>query len=408
MLFAGIDWSDESLEFELRTGDGDVLEEGKVSTKPKGLIELFNRLDRHAPADQIGIAIEATRAVWIQSLLDHGFTVYPLHPASVDSFRKARSAAGSKSDKIDRRTIAMYLATFCAELRPLRPDDPAIVSLRLACEDRLRLVEEHTAKVNALQAMLKQYCPFFLDFFGSISSRIALTFLQAFPTQNQMRGLSARTLRAWLKRRKYPHRRRIDAMVQRLTAPVLHVADHLQVAKAPQLVFLARSLMTLNEAIERQDTFIIEQFNALPESHWVRSIPGAGKVLAPAVLAVVGRDPERFNGPAQAAGLVGTAPVTFASGKSKQVRFRRSCWKFARRTFQLLAEQSRLAGCRWVTMLYDRLRASQRGHHEALRAIAHKWLKIILAMKRNGTPYDESYFINSQTRHLSHTDAQGT
>ena len=408
MLFTGIDWSDQDLEFELRTGDGEVLEAGEVETSPEGMVELFARLDRHAPAHQIAIAIEATRAAWIQSLLDHGYAVYPLHPASVDSFRKARSAAGHKSDKIDRRVIAMYLATFHADLRQLRPDDPEIVALRIACEDRLRLIEERTARLNELTALLKQYCPVFSGLFGVLNSRIALEFLQEFPTQDQMRQLSERKLQNWLKRHGYTHRSRLGKMIVQLQGPAMPVTGHHQAAKAPHLQFLARSLLSLNEEIDRRDRMINEQLNGLPEADWVRSLPGVGKVLGPAILAVIGRDPARFNSPEEAGGLVGTAPVTIASGRSKQVRFRRGCWKFARRTFQLLADQSRLAGCTWVVALYERLRAAKRGHHEALRVIANRWLKIILAMKRTGSRYDEALFLQSRARYLSKGKADPT
>lgn len=47
--------------------------------------------------------------------------------------------------------------------------------------------------------------------------------------------------------------------------------------------------------------------------------------------------------------------------------------------------------------------AAGHGHQAALRAVAHKWLKIILAMKRTGTPYDETVFLNSRRRYLLKT-----
>lgn len=319
----------------------------------------------------------------------------------MDAFRKAHAAAGNKSDKIDRRIIAIYLVTFHGEARALRPDAPEIVALRILCEDRLRLSQEHTAKINQLTAIVKEYVPFFLDFFGNIDSRIALDFLQEFPTQNQMRALSERKLRGWLKRRGYTHPQRTDAMVAHLSAPLLRVEDAKQRAKAPQIVYLARTLADLNKELECRDKAILAHFEALPEARWIRSIPGTGTVLRPSILAVIGRDPQRFVGPAEAAGLIGTAPVTIASGKSRQIRFRRSCWKFARRAFQQLAEKSREAECVWAVALYDRLRAAHRGHHQALRAIAHKWVKIILAMKRTGACYDEKLFLHSQALHLS-------
>ena len=88
---------------------------------------------------------------------------------------------------------------------------------------------------------------------------------------------------------------------------------------------------------------------------------------------------------ADARAFLGTAPVTKASGSSRSVRFRRGCWKFARRTLQLFADGSRRQ-CVWAQTYYEQHRARGHGHHAALRALAHKWLKVILAMKRQPGP----------------------
>jgi hypothetical protein len=84
----------------------------------------------------------------VQALLDRGYKVYPVNPKTVERFREALSAAGHKSDKIDARVLAMFLITFHQDNKPLRPDAPEIISLRIACQDRLGLGEERTAKLN--------------------------------------------------------------------------------------------------------------------------------------------------------------------------------------------------------------------------------------------------------------------
>ncbi len=55
-----------------------------------------------------------------------------------------------------------------------------------------------------------------------------------------------------------------------------------------------------------------------------------------------------------------------------------------------------LAECGWAKAFYRQQRASGHRHHESLRAVAHKWVKIILAMRRTGEPYDESRFLDSR------------
>jgi transposase len=402
MLSAGIDWSDQALDYQLRTADGRVLADGQVAVSPEGLAELSVSLETHAPPDQIGIAIETAQGAWMQSLLDRGYRIYPVNPKAVERFREAMSANGDKSDRIDRRVLAMFLAVFQERLRPLKPDDPEIISLRIACQDRLRLVEERTAKLNELGAILKVHYPAFGPLFGDLSSRITLEFLQQFPTQKQMQKLTERRLRSWLRRHQYSCPQRIDRMLAVLKQPALPVADHLQTVKARLIQYLASSLIALKAEIAEREEQITRHFEQLPEADWIASLPGAGPNLRPALLACLGRDPGRFAATDDARAFMGTAPVTKASGRSRSVKFRRGCWKFARRTLQLFADRSR-PRCGWAQAFYDKQRASGHTHHQALRALAHKWLKILLAMQRNGTPYNEAVFLNSRRAYLLET-----
>ena len=109
----------------------------------------------------------------------------------------------------------------------------------------------------------------------------------------------------------------------------------------------------------------------------------------------VGRDPQRFASAESARAFLGTAPVTWQSGRWRVVAFRRVCWKFGRRTPHMFAGTS-LADCGWAKAFYQQQRASGHRHHESLRAVAHKWVKIILAMRKTGEPYDESRFGHSR------------
>ena len=191
-------------------------------------------------------------------------------------------------------------------------------------------------------------------------------------------------------------------MVAVLKQPALSVAKHLQQAKRFLICYLARSLKALNAEINEYDRQITAQLDELPEANWIRSLPGAGDVLAPSLLACLGRDPERFGSVADARALMGTAPVTKASGNYRVVQFRWGCWKFARRTLQLFADHSRHK-CAWAQAFFDKQRNSGHNHHAALRALAHKWLKILLAMRKSSARYDERIFVNSQQRYLLKT-----
>jgi len=180
---------------------------------------------------------------------------------------------------------------------------------------------------------------------------------------------------------------------------VLPIAEHLQQAKAPRVQYLARTLTDLGREIAEGERQIRSDFEGLPEANWIRSLPGVGDNLAPALLACLGRDIERFATPAQAQAFMGTAPVTKASGRYRKVSFRHGCWKFARRTLQLFADLSRHAS-QWAQNFYQKQRATGHSHHQALRALAHKWIKVLLALSRTGKPYSERVYSNSQQAYL--------
>jgi transposase len=410
MLICGIDWSDRRLDFCLIAADatigasvganGDPLERGRVALTMDGLTELFDRLERHAPPNEIAVAVEATQGPWLQTLLDRGFPVYLIPPLSADRFRRSLSPTGRKSDVFDALSNALYISALGHTMRPLAPDAPEIVALRAMCADRNRLVEDRTAKVNELRSELKRYYPAFVGFFGDPTSGIALAFLRDHPTQDALRALTERRLRGWLKRHGYTQTRRIDEMVALLDAPAFAVGAHLQRAKAAQFRYLATTIRSLHDEIEARATAIDAAYRALPESHWADSLPGAGRTLAPALVACFGRDPARFEDAGQARAFMGTAPITRESGRQRSVCFRRACCKFARRTLQLFAQLS-MRECAWAKAFYDKQRDGGRRHPAAVRALANKWVKIILAMRRTGERYEEAKYAAACERYLS-------
>ena len=270
MFCVGIDWSDEKLDYHLRTLDGKVLAEGFVKHSPDGIIKLFLTLECHATPGEIGIAIETKHGAWVQALLDRGYLTYPLNPKTVEKFRQALSANGEKSDKIDAETLAMYLAMRHQQLEPLKPDDPEIISLRIACQHRVSLVEEHTAKLNELRSILKLHYQPVLELFGNLDSKITLQFLRKYPTQDQMLRLTETRLRRWLGQHHYSAMWRFDQMAALLQQPALPVAKHLQKAMVPQIRYLAKSLLALQKEIAGREEQITKAFEALPESEWAK------------------------------------------------------------------------------------------------------------------------------------------
>jgi Transposase/Transposase IS116/IS110/IS902 family len=122
------------------------------------------------------------------------------------------------------------------------------------------------------------------------------------------------------------------------------------------------------------------------------------------LLSEIGDDRQRFDADAQALPCFGgTAPVTIRSGKERKywpVHQRRACDKHLRHALHLFAEQS-LSRCVWAQIYYQHHRQKNQSHANALRRLAHRWLKIIHKMWLDRTPYNAELHHPNQLQHGS-------
>lgn len=96
--------------------------------------------------------------------------------------------------------------------------------------------------------------------------------------------------------------------------------------------------------------------------------------------------------------LVGTSPVLHQGGKYRFSRCRRACVKFLRRALQPFAYQS-VRRVSWARAYYAQKRAADKTHHEAVRALANIWVRIIFAMWLKRQTYNEPVFLAAKGRH---------
>jgi hypothetical protein len=90
-------------------------------------------------------------------------------------------------------------------------------------------------------------------------------------------------------------------------------------------------------------------------------------------------------------------PVTIKSGHQRVVQFRFACDKALRDLVDQVAFLS-LGKCEWARAYYDQQRARGHSHHQALRALGAKWVKIIFVLWERQVPYDEQYHLATMTR----------
>ena len=156
-------------------------------------------------------------------------------------------------------------------------------------------------------------------------------------------------------------------------------------------------LATLRDNIGEFDLRIQELTASHPDADLFASLPGAGPVTIPRLIAAFGTRRERYDSAYQMQCYSGIAPVKAASGKIQWTHFRWACPKFLRQTFHEFAGQS-LRQCEWARAYYQQQRANNKSHHTAVRALAYKWIRIIFRCWKEGRPYDEEQYLQSIRR----------
>ncbi len=160
---------------------------------------------------------------------------------------------------------------------------------------------------------------------------------------------------------------------------------------ALRVQLICRQLQLVQQTIHSYEKQVAQAFLQHPDREIFASLPGAGPVLAPRLLASMGSQRERFQSAANLQCYTGIAPVTKQSGGKRHIHRRYLCPKFHRQSFHEYAKESVL-WCRWAAAYYLQQRTKGAPHHTAVRGLGYKWQRVIFRCWLVGTPYkDEVY-----------------
>jgi hypothetical protein len=229
---------------------------------------------------------------------------------------------------------------------------------------------------------------------------VALDFLERWPTLEDLQKAKPATLRKFFQQ----HRCRDDAHHQtRLQAmrTALGATSDVAVITAGRAATCAavRLLGTLHQSIQEYDRQIDQLAKAHPDFVIFDSLPGAGEVMVPRLIAAFGTQRDRYRHAAEIQQYSGIAPVTEASGQQHWVHWRWSCPKFLRQTFHEWAAQS-IPHSDWAEAYYRAQRDDKnKSHHAAVRSLAYKWLRIVFRCWKDRKLYNESIYETALRRH---------
>lgn len=400
-LLVGIDWADQKHDVCVRDEMGAVLDEFTIPHSQGGLELLRDRLRTmagNAQAEILG-AMETNQGLLVNFLLEQGWVVYPINPKSVDRYRDRLKTTRVKSDRLDAWLLADILRTDRHLHRPLLPDSEQVRELRELTRGREDIVKEGTRLVNQLKACLKAYWPESIALFSDLDTPWVLVFLAQYPTLADAKKASVAVLQAFLKAQRHPQWRQVaQDLYTGLRLPHIPAPEFLVRTRSRQTLHLVRQLQTVKQDLKAYQKEIERLLREHPDGQLFRSLPGAGPTLAARLLAEIGDDLERYATANSLQCEAGTAPVTQRSGRTLHVvKFRRACKKQLRHALHLFAGCS-LQRSAWAYALYAEQRKKGKRHSEALRVVAHKWVKIIFAIRISKTLYDEQLFLAARVR----------
>lgn len=402
--YVGIDWATVAHRCSVQTGEGETVADRVVDHTASAIAAFLDWMTVRAGGSLAGVAvaIEMPRGAVVESFLERGAAVFTLNPKQVDRFRDRLSVAGAKDDRRDAWVLASALRTDRQCFRRVTVDDPRIIRLREVARADEDLAHEMTRLTNRLREQLLRVTPEWLALAPSAGEPWFWALLEQAPTPAAAVRLKPKAIEALLR----THRiRRLTAAEVRtaLHAPPLRVAPGTVDATATHIALLlprlqlvhaqraqcARHLDQLLEAIDDGPSGAGDATSPPSDVRIVRSLPGVGRIVASILFAeatalLTTRDYRALRAHG------GLAPVTRQSGTRRVVNMRRACSNRLRHACYHWARTSVLADAA-AKRYYTTLRGRGHTHGRALRSVADRWLRILMALLKNRTLYSPTH-----------------
>ncbi len=400
--YVGLDWADERHAVCLQAADSRKRESYDVEQEPEALHAWVSRLRTEFGGRKIAIALEQSRGNVICALMSYDFLIlYPINPKALARYREAFATSKAKDDPTDADLLLDLIVRHRDQFRAWTPDDPLTRQIQALVQYRRKLVQERVRITNRLTSLLKCYFPQALDWSGSLDAIQACDFLEKWPSLEAVRKARPSQLRDFYLARGSRNHQLIEKRIEQIrTAHALTHDTAIVSASTEMMLAIVAQLRPLIGSIQRFNDQIESLFNQHPDHQIFESLPGAGDVLAPRLLAAMGADRDRYDSACDIQQFSGIAPVTIKSGKKKIVYQRRGCARFPKQSFHEFAAQS-IRSSAWASEVYNHQKALGKSHHAAVRAVAFKWIRIIFRCWKERLPYDEDYYLQVLRRRNS-------
>ncbi len=389
----GWDWADEHHDLFVQEATGKT-ESLRLANEPGAMHAWLKGLRDRLQQQPVTLCVEAGRSSVLAILEQYAFVrIYVLNPKSLTQFRQAVRPSGAKNDRLDCRLACQFIKNHSQELSAHVAQDPINRELSALVRLRRDLVNERTALANKLTATLKDYYPLALELLDhDTTSALAANFILKFPTLRAVQQAKLHKVRQFFAGQRCH-------LTEKLQGRLDQIADATAVSTAPDwnnpYSFLAQTIAQQIKVLVGRIKEIEERIAILsaqhPQQSLAKSLPGAGPALESRIMVALAGLPESAQ---RVAVRSGVAPQRVQSGKTCVMHLRYHKPQFLHQTWVEYAKSSTLH-CDWARRFLQAKLAQGKTYYTAIRGLAYKWMRILCACAKNGTPYDEARYLQS-------------
>ena len=336
----------------------------------------------------MSVAIERAEGLLVEFL--HTLPAVRLYCVSPKISARARERyrlSASKSDSFDAFVLADTLRHEHRRWRPLSRPSALTAELQAVSRDRQRVLHAKVACESRLRAVLETYHPAPLHLFSELDRDISLEFICAYPTPDQARRIKTGRMAAFCARQHYSGRTDPAMLVDRLIPHLLSASEGTTAGKSFAATLFAEELRLHTDHLRAFDRRLDQLLKLHPDAPMFLSFPGIGPIVAATLISEMGEDRNRFPSVDVLLAETGLAPVTKASGRTRQVRFRYA----ANRRMRHVIDWWVFVAARedpWSKIVYETSRARGQGKYRALRGLGARWMRILWRCWTDHTCYD--------------------
>lgn len=398
--FAAIDWGSKQHAWSLLPASGGSMETGILPHTAEAVEVWAMNLHQRFAAHPIALAVEQKRGPLVYMLGKYNHLVlHPVPAAMSASYRRAFIPSGAKSDPGDARLLLDLLLHHRERLRPLSADTAATRLLQFLVESRRQLVQQKVDALLRLIDCVQQYFPQLRTWFGRLDTPLVGDLLERWPVLSQLQRAHPGTLHRFFVAHQCRKEELIQQRIQLIYAAIPAVTDEVVIeACSHKALALTRLIGVLSAEIASLTKRILEVAAGHPDAPLFASFPGAGPITVARLIAAFGSVRQAYRAALDLQSFSGIAPAKIASGNTTVIHMRHACPKFLRQTFHEFAGQS-IPRCSWAKLFYQtHLGGDKSRHHEVVRALAFKWMRILYHCWKHNEPYDERKFLEAQAR----------